>query len=122
MSGTINVYASDQCEAAGSSTQGIGADGYVYTALGEAAAKAMCAAAHADGREYSVQQQALNLNLYLCVGVVPTATNTAIPPSKYAGSADKYPGSADEYADPADEHDCPADAVGSAGDSGGAAV
>ena len=81
LSGTINVYGSDQCEAAGSSTQVIGADGYVYTALGEAAAQAMCAAAHADGRVYTVQQQALNLNLYLCVAVVPTATNTAIPPS-----------------------------------------
>ena len=81
LSGTINVYGSDQCEAAGSSTQVIGADGYVYTALGDAAAQAMCAAAHADGREYRVQQQVLNLDLYLCVAVVPTATNTAIPPS-----------------------------------------
>ena len=81
LSGTITVYASDQCEAAGSSTQAIGADGYVYTALGEAAAQAMCAAAHADERVYTVQQQALNLDLYLCVGVAPTATNTAIPPS-----------------------------------------
>ena len=81
LSGTINVYVSDQCEAAGSSTQAIGADGYVHTALGEAAAQTICAAAQADGREYTVQQQALNLNLYLCVGVVPTATNTAIPPS-----------------------------------------
>ena len=41
----------------------------------------MCAAAHADGREYRVQQQVLNLDLYLCVGVAPTTTNTAIPPS-----------------------------------------
>ena len=81
LSVTITVYGSDQCEAAGSSTQGIGADGYVYTALGEAAAQAMCAAAHADGRVYTVLQQALNLNLYLCVAVAPTATNTAIPPS-----------------------------------------
>ena len=81
LSGTISVYASDQCEAAGSSTQGIGADGYVHTALGEESAQTTCAAAHADGREYSAQQQALNLNLYLCVAVVPTATNTAIPPS-----------------------------------------
>ena len=81
LSRTINVYASDQCEAAGSSTQSIGADGYVHTALGDAAAQAICAAAHADGREYSVQQQVLNLDLYLCLGVVPTATNTAVPPS-----------------------------------------
>ena len=81
LSGTINVYGSDQCEAAGSTTQVIGADGYVYTALGEAVAQAMCAAVHADGRVYTVLQQALNLNLYLCVAVAPTATNTAIPPS-----------------------------------------
>ena len=81
LSGTINVYASDQCEAAGSSTQGIGADGYVHTAWGNAAAQTICAAAHADGREYRVQQQVLNLDLYLCVGVVPTATNTTIPPT-----------------------------------------
>ena len=79
LSGTITVYASDQCEAAGSSTQAIGADGYVVTALGEAAAQAMCAAAHADEREFTARQQAFNLNLYLCVGVAPT--NTAIPPS-----------------------------------------
>ena len=79
LSGTITVYASDQCEAAGSSTQAIGADGYVYTVLGEAAAQAICTAAHTYEREYSAQQQALNLNLYLCVGVAPT--NTAIPPS-----------------------------------------
>ena len=81
LSGTISVYASDQCEAAGSSTQGIGADGYVYTVSGEAAAQAICAAAHADGRVYTVQQQAGNHNLYKCVGVAPTATNTAIPPT-----------------------------------------
>ena len=81
LSETITVFASDQCEAAGSSTQAIGADGYVYTASGEAAAQALCAAAHTDERVYTVQQQALNLDLYLCVGVAPTATNTAIPPS-----------------------------------------
>ena len=80
LSGTITVFASDQCEATGS-TQQIGADGYVYTASGEAAAGAMCAAAHTDGREYTVEQQAYSLNLYMCVGVAPTATNTAIPPS-----------------------------------------
>ena len=114
LSGTINVYGSDQCEAAGSSTQSIGADGYVYTALGDAAAQTICAAAHADGRKYSVQQQVLNLDLYLCVGVAPTATNTAIPPSNTPVPTDKYPGSADEY-------NGPADAVGYAGDSGGAA-
>ena len=34
LSGTITVYASDQCEATGSSTQAIGADGYVVTDLG----------------------------------------------------------------------------------------
>ena len=79
LSGTISVYASDQCEAAGSSTQSIGAGGYVYTVSDEAAAQAICAAVHADGRVYTVQQQALNLNLYLCVGVAPTSTNTAIP-------------------------------------------
>ena len=78
----------DQCVRVGSvrgggffNAQGIGADGYVYTALGEAAAQTICAAAHADGREYTAQQQALNLNLHLCVAVVPTAMNTAIPPS-----------------------------------------
>ena len=81
LSGTITVYASDQCEATGSSTQWIGADGYVVTASGEAAAQALCAASHTDGRVYSVIQQALNLDLYLCVGVAPTATNTAIPPT-----------------------------------------
>ena len=81
LSGTITVYATDQCEAAGSSTQAIGADGYVFTASGEAAAQTMCAAAHADGRLYSVIQQAINLDLYLCVGVAPTATNTLIPPT-----------------------------------------
>ena len=80
LSGTITVFASDQCEATGS-TQQIGADGYVYTASGEAAAGAMCAAAHTDGREYTVEQQAYSLNLYMCVGLAPTATNTAIPPS-----------------------------------------
>ena len=83
LSATINVYVSDQCGAAGSSTQSIGADGYVHTAAGEVAAQTICAAAHADGRVYTVQQQALNLNLYLCLAVVPTATatNTAIPPT-----------------------------------------
>ena len=84
LSGTITVYATDQCEAAGSSTQAIGADGYVFTASGEAAAQTMCAAAHADGRLYSVIQQAINLDLYLCVGVAPTATNTLIPPTATA--------------------------------------
>ena len=81
LSGTITVYASDQCEATGSSTQAIGAGGYVVTDSGEAAAQAMCAAAHADGRLYSMIQQAINLDLYLCVGVAPTATNTTIPPT-----------------------------------------
>ena len=81
LSGTITVYASDQCETTGSSTQSIGADGYVFTASGEAAAQTMCAASHADGRLYSVIQQAINLDLYLCVGVAPTATNTLIPPT-----------------------------------------
>ena len=81
LSGTVTVYASDQCETTGSSTQSIGADGYVVTASGEAAAQTMCAAAHADGRLYSVIQQAINLDLYLCVGVAPTATNTLIPPT-----------------------------------------
>ena len=81
LSGTVIVYASDQCETTGSSTQSIGADGYVFTASGEAAAQTMCAAAHADGRLYSVIQQAINLDLYLCVGVAPTATNTLIPPT-----------------------------------------
>ena len=41
----------------------------------------MCATAHADGRDYTVIQQAINLDLYLCVGVAPTATNTSIPPT-----------------------------------------
>ena len=48
---------------------------------GEAAAQTMCATAHADGRDYTVIQQAINLDLYLCVGVAPTATNTLIPPT-----------------------------------------
>ena len=80
LSGTINVYASDQCEAAGSSTQSIGADGYVHTADGMAMASAICNAAHADGA-YTARQQAFNANVWVCQELPPTATNTAIPPT-----------------------------------------
>ena len=72
LSGTITVYASDQCESSGSITQSIGADGYVVSESGAAAAGTICAAAHGDDRVYIAQQQAINLNLYQCVGVAPT--------------------------------------------------
>ena len=80
LSGTITVYASDQCEAAGSTTQNIGADGYVHTADGLAMASAICNAAHADGA-YTARQQAFNANVWVCQELPPTATNTAIPPT-----------------------------------------
>ena len=80
LSGTINVYASDQCEAAGSTTQNIGADGYVHTADGMAMASAICNAAHADGA-YTARQQAFNANVWVCQELPPTETDTAIPPS-----------------------------------------
>ena len=80
LSGTINVYASDQCEAAGSTTQNIGADGYVHTADGLAMASAICNAAHADGA-YTARQQAFNANVWVCQELPPTATDTAIPPT-----------------------------------------
>ena len=74
------MYASDQCEAAGSTTQSIGADGYVVSESGAAAAGTICAAAHGDDRVYIAQQQAINLNLYQCVGVAPTIPPT-VPPT-----------------------------------------
>ena len=79
LSGTINVYASDQCEAAGS-TQNIGEDGYVHTADGLAMASAICNAAHADGA-YTARQQAFNANVWVCQELPPTETDTAIPPT-----------------------------------------
>ena len=82
VSGTINVYVIGSVRGGGI-VHAVDRRGRLraHGGLGEAAAQAICAAAHADGREYTVLQQALNLNLYLCVGVAPTATNTAIPPS-----------------------------------------
>ena len=80
LSGTITVYASDQCEAAGSSTQAIGADGYVHTADGMAMASAICNVAHADGA-YTARQQAFNANVWVCQELPPTETDTAIPPT-----------------------------------------
>ena len=80
LSGTITVYPSDQCEAAGSTTQNIGADGYVHTADGMAMASAICNAAHADGA-YTARQQAFNANVWVCQELPPTETDTAIPPT-----------------------------------------
>ena len=84
LSGTINVYATDQCEAAGSTSQQIGAEGYVYSADGQAVAKALCEVAHGGSRAYRVAQQAYNTSLYACQRVPPTATDTAIPPTSTA--------------------------------------
>ena len=76
LSGTITVYASDQCEAAGS----INAERSARTAMcttadGMAMASVICNAAHADGA-YTARQQAFNANVWVCQELPPTATNT----------------------------------------------
>ena len=81
LNGTINVYATDQCEAAGSTSQQIGAEGYVYSADGQAAAKALCEVAHGSSRAYRVTPQAYNTSLYACQRIPPTATDTAVSPT-----------------------------------------
>ena len=118
LSGTITVYGSDQCEAAGSSTQVIGADGYVHTALGEV----VCAGDLRGGScgWSGIQGTAAGAQSGICTFALVwhrrrqtrrfrravrlsrrSATNTLIPPTNTAN---------------------PADPVGSAGDRRGAAV
>ena len=79
LSGTITVYVSDQCEAAGSTTQNIGANGYVYSADGQSVAEALCGAGHGGNEAFIAQQQILNPGLWSCQEAPPTATDTAIP-------------------------------------------
>ena len=81
LSGLIHVYSSDQCEAAGASTQQIGADGFVYTGDGATIAKALCEVGHGGSRAFNVRQQVFNGQLWACQPIPPTATNTALPPS-----------------------------------------
>ena len=91
LSGTITVYVSDQCEAAGSTTQNIGANGYVYSADGQSVAEALCVAGHGGNEAFIAQQQILNQGLWSCLEAtdtaiptdtpVPSATSTPMPPS-----------------------------------------
>ena len=78
LSGTVSLYNTDQCQATGSTTQAIGAEGYVYTSGGQAMAVAICAAAHGAGA-YDASQQVFNADLWACRAIPPTATNTPVP-------------------------------------------
>ena len=61
LSGTINVHNSDQCDST-STTQDIGADGYVLSSAGQSAAETLCSAGHGNGL-YQAQQQVFNTSL-----------------------------------------------------------
>ena len=91
LSGAITIYLSDQCDAAGSTTQNIGADGYVYSADGQSVAEALCVAGHGGSEAYIAQQQILNPELWACQEVPPTATDTAIPTDTSVPSATDTP-------------------------------
>ena len=91
LSGTITVYVSDQCEAAGSTTQNIGANGYVYSADGQSVAEALCVAGHGGNEAFLAQQQILNQGLWSCQEAPPTATDTAIPSDTPVPSATNTP-------------------------------
>ena len=83
LNGLITVYPGDTCEPIEIYEVSIGESGYVYTTAGQAAAVALCAAAHNDGSTYTVVQQAYNTDLWQCALPTPTdmptstATNTS---------------------------------------------
>ena len=90
LSGLITVYPADGCAELEITETSIGEDGYVYTTDGQAAALALCAAAHNDGNTYAVEQRAYNTDVWQCTLATqtePPATNTSVPINSKAISA-----------------------------------